>query len=110
MPASAQGLHTIRTRAVTRRVRVAPGRMWWVCLVLIPLLLGGAATVFHAHSVAGNLRHRVDMKLLGSGWNSVTVTVSGRDVTAHVPATVKRDAVARVIHSVEGVRNVQVTR
>lgn len=96
-----------------QRVRGGPTPLWWVALVLVPLIVGCAAAFVLRGHVEGDLSERAERSLLDGGIATVSVQVDGRDVTAVLPSKSSDRMVETVrarLESVPGAHSVEVRR
>lgn len=87
-----------------RLARRGLGGLWWLALLLVPLLLAGLTSMVRSGAIETDLATRAQAALAASGLTSVGVQISGRDATLAVPAGVDADKAVRIVEGVEGVR------
>jgi outer membrane protein OmpA-like peptidoglycan-associated protein len=87
----------------TRTVRRPVGRVYWVGVVIVVLLLTIGVGVSRGPGIEQALKKDVLAALEGAGFKDVRVSVDGRMITANVPNGVDADEVKKVVSDVDGV-------
>lgn len=87
----------------TRTVRRPLGRVFWVCAVLVPVMLTIGIGVSRGPTIEQLLKKDVQTALVAADIDGVGLRVDGRIVTAEVPTGVDVDAVKKVVEDVSGV-------
>lgn len=92
----------------TRWGRRSPGGLFWLTLLLVPLLLAALATCTGKGGIQDDLTARSKAALEAQGLKGVGVSFDGRDGTLQVPAGVDEEKAEGAVAAVEGVRTVAV--
>jgi outer membrane protein OmpA-like peptidoglycan-associated protein len=87
----------------TRTVRRPVGKVYWIGVVIVVLLLTMGVGVSRGPSIEQALKKDVLTALNEAGYKGVSVSIDGRMVTANVPTGVEADDVKKVVSEVDGV-------
>jgi outer membrane protein OmpA-like peptidoglycan-associated protein len=93
----------------THRVRRPLGRLYWLALVLVPVVLTVLVGASRGPGIEDTLESEVDQALAAAGIKRVEVVVDGRQVTAEVPVGRDPEKVEEVVAQVSGVLSVEAT-
>lgn len=96
------------TATRTRWGRRSPGGLFWLALLLVPLLLALLATCAGRGGIQDDLTSRANAALEAQGIDGVGVSFDGRDGALQVPGGVDAAAAKKAVLGVDGVRTVDV--
>jgi outer membrane protein OmpA-like peptidoglycan-associated protein len=86
----------------------SPSGLWWLAVLVVPLLLAAAFTALQGDDLEADLQKRTQTALEVNGIKGATVEFDGRDVTVKLPKRLPRGMDRGDVHSVvtgvDGVR------
>lgn len=94
----------------TRRGRRSPGGLWWLAVLLVPLVLAAAFMALNGSDIESDLEEQSTAALRANNLKGAKVTFDGRDATVtlpdRLPRGMDRGDAKSLVTDVDGVRTV----